>query len=83
MKRKWPWITALTVCGLSLAVGASFHGLRLHPENAAGYSPGCTMGIVMASVAGASLLAFLVLFVRYKKAVRHSNPSPHGGTRPS
>ena len=70
MRPKWPWITALAACGLSLAVGASFHGLRLHPENAAGYQLGCTMGIAMASIAGAALVAFLVLFVLYRKSIR-------------
>ena len=68
--RKWPWITALTICVLSLVVGASFHGLRMHPENAAGYQLGCTMGIVMASIASAALVAFAVLFVLYRKTVR-------------
>lgn len=70
MKRKWPWITALAVCGLSLVVGASFHRLRMHPEDAVGYQLGCTMGIVMASVACAALIAFIVLFVLYRKSNR-------------
>ena len=70
MKRKWPWITALAVCVLSLAVGASFHGLRIHPENAAGYQLGRTMGIVMASIAGVALIAFIVLFMLYRKTNR-------------
>ena len=69
MKRKWPWITALAICVLSLVVGASFHGLRLRPENAAGYQLGCTMGIVMASIAGAAFIAFIVLFVLYRKTI--------------
>lgn len=70
MKRKGPWITALAVCLGSLVVGASFHRLRMHPENAAGYQLGCTMGIVMASIAGAALVAFVVLFVFYRKTNR-------------
>lgn len=70
MKRKWPWITALAVCGLSLVVGASFHWLRMHPENAAGYQLGCTMGIVMVSIACAALVTFIVLFVLYRKTNR-------------
>ena len=69
MKSKWPWITAIIVCVVSLAAGASFHGLRMHPENAAGYQLGCTMGIVMASIAGAALIAFIVLFVLYRKSI--------------
>lgn len=72
MKHKWPWITALTICVMSLAVGASFHGLRMHPENTANYQLGCTMGIIMASIAGASLIVFIVLFALYRKFNRYS-----------
>ena len=68
MKHKWPWITALAVCALSLVTGASFHGLRMHPENAEGYQLGCTMGFATASLAGVALIAFIVLFVLYKKS---------------
>lgn len=32
---------------LCLAVGASFHGYRMHPENAQGYRLGVTIGITM------------------------------------
>jgi hypothetical protein len=63
-----PLIAALIICLISLAVGASFHGLRMHPENAEAYSRGCTMGIIMASVAAVAFVTFIVLFVRYKKS---------------
>jgi hypothetical protein len=63
-----PLIAALIICLISLAVGASFHGLRMHPENAEAYSLGCTMGIIMASVAAVAFVTFIVLFVRYKKS---------------
>ncbi len=68
MKKKLPYITALIACVLSLAVGASFHGMRLRPENTSEYQLGCTMGIVMASIAGAALIAFIILLVLYKKS---------------
>ena len=32
---------------VSLAIGASFHGYRMHPENVVKYNIGVTMGIVM------------------------------------
>ncbi|MDO4460744.1 MAG: hypothetical protein Q4C42_11825 [Clostridia bacterium] len=32
---------------VSLAVGASFHGLRMHPENPAEFRLGVAMGIAM------------------------------------
>lgn len=67
---KWPWITALAVCAISLIIGASFHGLRMHPENVANYQLGCTMGIVMASISGTALITFIILFVLYKKTNR-------------
>lgn len=67
-KHTAPWIAALSICLVSLAVGAAFHGLRMHPENAEAYSLGCTMGIIMASVAAAAFVTFIVLFVRYKKS---------------
>lgn len=70
MKKKWPWITALAVTLIALTVGASFHGLRMHPENAENYTLGCNMGLSMIIVAGVGLAAFIVLFVLYKKALK-------------
>ena len=67
-KHKSRWIAALIICFVSLAVGASFHGIRMHPENVEAYSLGCTMGIIMASVAAIAFVVFIVLFVRYKKS---------------
>ena len=67
MKNKYPWITALIISLASLAVGASFHGLRMHPENIEKYNIGVTMGITMASVALVSVVAFIILIVLWKK----------------
>lgn len=50
MKRKKIWIIPLIVSILSLTIGASFHGYRLHPENAQNYNIGVAMGITMASI---------------------------------
>lgn len=63
MKLKWPSMTALAVLIVSLAVGASFHGCRMHPENVESYNLGVTMGITMASIAAAALVAFIILLV--------------------
>lgn len=77
--RKLPWITSLSVCAVSLIVGASFHGLRMHPENAESYRLGCVIGTVMASLAGAALVTSIVLFILYKRSSR----SGKDGTRVS
>ena len=63
MKLKWPSVTALAVLIVSLAVGASFHGCRMHPENVEFYNLGVKMGIIMASIAAAALVVFLILLV--------------------
>lgn len=74
-KSKVPWVVSLIICVTSLAVGASFHRLRMHPENVNAYRHGCTMGVVMASIAAIAFAAFIVLFVRYRKGNKKS-----GGT---
>lgn len=66
-KCKKGWIAALAICLVALMIGASFHGLRMHPESTEAYSLGCKMGIIMASVAAVSLIVCIALFVRYKK----------------
>lgn len=66
MNKKWPWITALIITILSLAVGASFHGLRMHPENADSYKLGITMGTIMLAAASVSFAVFIVTLVIYK-----------------
>jgi len=66
-------ILTLVIGVISLIVGASFHGLRTHPENASGYQLGCTMGIIMAMIAAVSFIAFAVLlFVGNRIKKRHA-----------
>ena len=59
---------SLIVSICALITGASFHGLRTHPENAQGYKLGITMGTIMAALAGASFLAFIILMTICKKS---------------
>ena len=73
MKHKWPWITSLVICLISLVVGASFHGLRMHPENVVEYGLGCTMGIIMAVIAGLAFVAFIFLLVIYRRSIHSEN----------
>ena len=67
MKQKRIWIIPLIVSILSLVIGASFHGYRLHPENAQTYNLGVAMGISMASIAGISFVIFIIMLLIYKK----------------
>lgn len=46
---------------VSLIIGASFHGYRIHPENAEKYSIGVTMGIIMITAFAVFLLAGIIL----------------------
>lgn len=61
------WCIPLVICIMSLAVGALFHGYRMHPENASKYKIGVTMGISMVSVAAISFIIFTILYVIYRK----------------
>ena len=61
------WKIPLVVCAFALVVGASFHGLRMHLENANAYDFGVTMGIIMASIVAISFVAFLIMLIIYKK----------------
>lgn len=58
------WEIPLVVCVFALVAGASFHGLRMHPENANAYDLGVTMGIIMASIAAISFVAFLIVLIQ-------------------
>lgn len=56
------------LAALSLIIGASFHGYRVHPENTENYDIGVTMGIAMISAFVIFLLAGIVLtFLRKRK----------------
>ena len=52
---------------ISLVIGASFHDLRMHPENADNYNLGVNMGILMISLFALFLVAGLILLFIYKK----------------
>jgi len=52
---------------VSLVTGASFHGYRMHPEDAAKYSIGVTMGIVMISIFVVSLIVGIILMILARK----------------
>jgi len=52
---------------ISLIIGASFHGYRMHPENVEKYNLGVTMGIVMISIFIVSLILGIVLTVINRK----------------
>ncbi|MBP8715588.1 MAG: hypothetical protein KBH85_09390 [Lachnospiraceae bacterium] len=67
MKLKKIGIIALIVSILSLIIGASFHGYRMHPEDVQTYNIGVAMGIAMASIAGISFVIFLIVLLIYKK----------------
>lgn len=67
MKLKKIGIIALIVSILSLIIGASFHGYRMHPEDVQTYNIGVAMGIAMASIAGISFVIFLIVLLICKK----------------
>jgi len=52
---------------VSLGMGAAFHGFRMHPEGAAKYSIGVTMGIVMISIFVVSLIVGISLTILARK----------------
>ena len=52
---------------VALAVGASFHGYRIHPEQEETYQLGVTMGITMISVFAVFFLAGIVCRILTKK----------------
>ena len=52
---------------VSLIVGASFHGYRIHPENVEHYNIGVTMGITMIIVFIIFLVAGILLTLIEKK----------------
>ena len=64
------WLVPLVICIISLLVGASFHGLRMHPENAGAYQLGCTVGMAAAIVAAIAFVIFIILLARSRKRKR-------------
>lgn len=64
---KAAWISCLAVSLTALILGASFHGLRIHPENVDDYNLGVFMGISMISVFSVFLAAYIALYIVYRK----------------
>ena len=52
---------------ISLAVGASFHGLRMQPENPELFNLGVIMGISMLSLSTLCIAAGIILIVIKRK----------------
>ena len=66
-KLKKIWIILFVMAGLSLVTGASFHGFRMHPEDASLYNLGVTMGIVMITLFAFFLLAGIIVMIVDKR----------------
>ena len=52
---------------VSLVIGASFHGYRIHPEDVTKYNIGVVMGIAMISIFVISLIAGVTLAISSRK----------------
>jgi len=48
---------------VSLVIGASFHGFRMHPEDVTKYNIGVTMGIVMISIFVISVITGIAMTI--------------------
>ena len=55
------------IAGVSLVIGASFHGYRMHPEDVAKYNIGVTMGIVMISIFAISFIVAIIFTILTRK----------------
>lgn len=66
-RRQWTWFIPLAVSILTLVVGASFHGYRIHPENVHKFHIGVAMGITMASIAAVSFVTCVILYLKDRK----------------
>ena len=69
MKKKYKIAAAACFVGslISLTVGASFHGLRMQPENTELFNLGVTMGIVMLSLSTLCITVGIILIIYGKK----------------
>ena len=52
---------------VSLVIGASFHGYRIHPEDVTKYNIGVVMGIAMISIFVILLIAGVTLAISSRK----------------
>lgn len=66
-KIKLLYIISFSISLISLIIGASFHGYRIHPENTSNYNLGVTMGITMIIIFSIFLILGLILLLMYKK----------------
>ena len=55
------------IAAVSLVIGASFHGYRMHPEDVAKYNIGVTMGIVMISIFAISFIVAIIFTILTRK----------------
>ena len=60
-------IICFAFAAASLIIGASYHDYRMHPENAANYNLGVSMGIIMIIAFGVFLLTGIVILVLGKR----------------
>ncbi|MBP0985219.1 MAG: hypothetical protein J6A19_16015 [Oscillospiraceae bacterium] len=69
MKKRYKIAAICCFCGsaASLVVGASFHGLRMQPENPELFNLGVTMVISMLGLSTLCIVAGIVLVVKGKK----------------
>jgi len=67
MNKKKVSIILYIIAVVALAIGASFHGFRMHPEDVAKYNIGVAMGIVMISIFVLSLIAGIILTILARK----------------
>lgn len=62
-KLKIAWICCFAVAAAALAVGASFHGYRINPDDAEKFK----LGVAMLGIFAVSAAAGIVLFILWKK----------------
>jgi len=70
MKFKKYSIICYILAIVALIVGAAFHNFRMNPEDLDRYTIGVTMGISMASLAGAFLISGFACTFFYRRRMR-------------
>lgn len=66
-KLKTAWIGCFIIAAAALAIGASFHGYRINPDDTEKFKFGMTMGISMLGFFAAFVAAGIVLLILWKK----------------
>lgn len=67
--RKYSYICYI-LAAISVIVGASFHGYRMHPEDITTYTMGVTMGISMISLAIAFIISGFACSFFYRRRLK-------------